>query len=254
MLYAELIYHAVGEHKGGWQLTDLFKPTFFLAVRYLPFSLPFFFALWRVFHHPAVDARERRFERFLTCWILFGLLIFSLAKHQRADHLLPLWPACALLAGREMAFFAERIGKTRFAGIGVVISIILIGSTYAAVNSTSGKHEGSSDYSREMALATDAERAAKAFIASGLDARQLNHIDTPITVQLYLGTYRPFINRTQLDELLAKANAPVDVALGKTSIEELAIIERYPDTKRIFRWPENESEKPVMQVYRIAPR
>lgn len=253
MLYAELIYHAVGEHKGGWHYTDLLKPTFFLAVRYLPFSIPFFFALWRVVRHPAANPEERRFERFLTCWVLFGLLLFSLAKHQRADHLLPLWPACALLAGREMARFAERIGKTRFAGISVVVSIILIGSTYAAVNSTNGNREGSSDYSREMQLASDAENAAKAFLARKLDARQLNHLDTPITLQLYLGTYHPFISRAQLDELLANADHPVDVAFGKTTIEELGVAQRYPDTTRVFRWPENESEKPVFQVYRVNP-
>ena len=252
MLYAELIYHAVGEHKGGWQLSDLFKPTFFLAVRYLPFSLPFFFAFWRIFRQPAADLRERRFERFLTCWILFGLLIFSLVKHQRADHLLPLWPACALLAGREMARFAERIGQTRFAGISVVVGVILVGATYTAVNSTRGKREGSTDYSREMALATETELAAKAFKDSGLDARQLNHIDTPITLQLYLGTYRPFIDRKQLEEIITKANTPVDVALGKTRIEEWGMVQRYPNTKRIFRWPTDESLTPIFQVYRIS--
>ena len=252
MLYAELIYHALGEHKGGWQFTDLFKPTIFLIIRYLPFSLPFLFSLWRVFRYPARNTDERRFERFLTCWVLFGLIIFSLAKHQRADHLLPLWPACALLAGREMARFANRIGKTRFSGISAVIGMILIGSTYAAVNSISGKREGSSDYSREMALATNAELAAKAFKASGLDASELHHIDTPITLQLYLGTYRPFINRNQLEEILAESSTPIDVALGKTSVDELGIKERYPDTKRIFRWPADESLRAVLEVYRIT--
>ncbi len=252
MLYGELIYHAVVEHRGGWQATDLLKPTFFLLLRYLPFSVPFLFALWRVFRHPATDPGERRFERFLTCWILFGLLIFSLAKHQRVDHLLPLWPACALLAGREMAFLATRMGKTRFAGISVVIGTILIGSIYAAVHSTVGKHEGGSDYSREIKLAANAERAAEAFITSGLDAKRLYHVDTPITLQLYLGTFRQFISRVQLEKILVDASEPVDVALGKTSAEELGLMERYPATKRIFRWPEDEALKPVLQVYRVS--
>jgi len=75
--------------------------------RALSFSLPFFLALWRVIRYPAGNPGERHFERFLTCWILFGLLIFSLVRHQRADLLLPLWPACALFAVREMARWAE---------------------------------------------------------------------------------------------------------------------------------------------------
>jgi hypothetical protein len=154
-----------------------------------------------------------------------------------------------------MARLAERIGKTRFAGISVVIGAILIGSTYAAVNSinTSGHGlVGDSDYAKELKLAADTRFAAEAFIASGLDASRLQHIDTPITLQLYLGTFRPFINKTKLEQMLTNASTPVDVALGKSGIEELGILDRYPDTRRVFRWPEEESLKPVFQVYRIS--
>lgn len=259
MFYTDLISDAVSAYRDGWQASGLLKPTFVLLFRYLPFSLPFLLALWRIFRHPASDPGERRFERFLTCWILFGLLVFSLARHQHADHLLPLWPACALLAGRELACLAERIGKTRFAGIAVVISAILIGSTYAAVNSTSTrvtthiKPGESSDYAREMKLASEAKLAAEAFIASGLDARRLHHIDTPMTLQLYLATFRPFLKRAQLKQILATSSTPVDVALGKTGIEELGLVERYPATLRVFRWPADESLPAVFQVYRISP-
>lgn len=259
MFYTDLIGDAVGAYRDGWQASDLLMPTFVLLVRYLPFSLPFLFAVWRLYRDPASEPGERRFERFLTCWILFGLLILSLARHQHADHLLPLWPACALLAGRELARLAERIGKTRFAGIAFVIGAILIGSTYAAVNSTSTsvttniKPGESSDYAREMKLAREAKLAAEAFIASGLDASHLHHIDTPTTLQLYLGTYRPFIERTQLEQILATASTPVDVALGNTGIEELGFAERHPYIRRVFRWPADESLPAVFQVYRINP-
>lgn len=252
MLYSELIYHAVGEHRGGWQARDLLKPTGFLLARYLPFSIPFVFALWRVFRHPAQDLCERRCERFLTCWILSGLLIFSVVKHQRADHVLPLWPACALLAGREMARLAERMGKVRFSGVSALVALLLLGSAYSGAHATLGRREGTSDYAQEMKLATDTQLAAEAFIAEGLDAGRLYHVDTPITLQLYMGTYRPFIDRKQLQQILNEADGPVDVALGKTSVEELKLLERYPGTKRLFRWPTDESQKPIFQVYRVA--
>ncbi|MFZ4536223.1 ArnT family glycosyltransferase [Propionivibrio sp.] len=259
LLFAELFGHALGENGNGWQFGNLFQPTFFLLLRYLPFSLFFFFALWRVIRHPATDPGERRFERFLSCWVLSGLLLFSLSAIQHADYLLPLWPACALLAGREMARVSERIGNTRFAGISVVIGAILIGSIYAAVNSSqanSGNQEPSQGYASEMKLATDARLAAEAFIASGLDASRLQHIDTPATLQLSLGTFRPFIDTTQLKQILAEADAPVDVALGKSGIEELVLglglDERFAASARIFRWPVDESLKPVFQVYRIT--
>ena len=78
-------------------------------------------------------------------------------------------------------------------------------------------------------------------------------IDTPVTLQLYLGTYRPFIKQTQLEQILAAASTPVDVVLGKTGIEEWGLAERYPGTRMIFRWPADESLQAVFQVYRISP-
>lgn len=250
MFFSELVYHALTEHAGGWKATAFFKPTAFLLVRYLPFSLAFFYALWTVFRQPASEPGERRFERFLVCWVLVGLIIFSLVKHQRADHLVPLWPACALLAGRQLARLAQRVGKTRFAGISMVVVAILVGVAYAAVNIRSS-HEVKSAYARELRLASQARLAAQAFTASGLDASQLQHLDTPATLQLYLGTYRPYLTRPALESLLASASGPVDVALGKTRLDELALGERYPHTMRIFRWPTDETLEPVVQVYRI---
>lgn len=259
MLYSELVYHAVGEHRGGWQATDLLKPSFFLLVRFLPFSLPFCFALWRVCRHPATDPGERRFERFLTCWILSGLLIFSLVKHQRADHLLPLWPACALLAGREMARYAETVGKKRYIVASMAICAMLIGSIHYLAHTAHQLEKGTSDYSQELGLARDAEQAAAAFTASGLDATKLVHYSTPITLQLHLGTYRPFVSKPDLDSMLAKATTPVDIALGTNSrletitIDELDIAKRYPNTRQLFRWPADESEAAIFQVVRVTP-
>lgn len=252
MLFSELVYHAVGEHRGGWKVTDLLKPSFYLIFRYLPFSLPFLLALWRAIRHPAEDPRERRFERFLISWVVAGLLIFSVVKHQRADHLLPLWPACALLAGREMARWAGFVGRVRFIGVSSAIAGLLLLAIFLGAHTTETRQDEDSDYMRELRLANDAKEAAESFLAHGLDASRLHHLDTPITLQLYLGTYHPFISRKQLNEILAASIEPVDLALGKTAIEGLAILEHYPGTTRLFRWPEDETLDPVVQVYRIA--
>ena len=238
----------------GWieQPGDLLKPPFFLLLRYLPFSVPLVFALWRVFRHPADDTGERRFERFLASWLLCGLLILALFGHQSADDLLPLWPAGALLAGRELAIFARRIGVTRFAGMGLVLGIILLGATYAAVHSprkTGGAPR--SDYGRELQLASDARRAAEAFKALGLDASHLVHIDTPPSLQLYLGTYRPFLDRADLLQVLATADAAVDLVLGDSEIAALHLADAGFATQQRFRWPAEETSPPVFQVYRV---
>ena len=128
MFLQELVGHATGTTRPSSSAPgeNLVKPTIYLLLRFLPFSLFFFYGLWRVFRRPAQDVAERRFERFLTCWVLTGLLIFSLAAHHRPDLLLPLWPACALLAGREMARLAGRMGLRRFGvSAGAVVLLLL---------------------------------------------------------------------------------------------------------------------------------
>src|SRR5690606_7374135 len=107
----------------------------YLLARFFPFSLFFFYALWRVFRRPAGDVAERRLERFLACWVLAGLVLFSLAAHHRADLLLPLWPACALLAGRAMARLARRVGAARFTAVTAVVVAGLMAGLYAQYRS-----------------------------------------------------------------------------------------------------------------------
>lgn len=235
-----------------WQTSVLLKPVASLLIRYLPFSLFLLLALWRVLRHPSTDAGQRGFERFLAGWLIVGLLAVSLTDDKGADTLFALWPACALLVGREMANLAERMGKTRFAGVAVVIGCILIGATYNAVHSTNAENYKASALGQELRLAADTKLAAKALNASGIDTRSLHHFGTPQTLQLYLGTFRPRIDRTQLETILASASGPVDLATGSTRIEALGALAHYPATQLIFRWPDDTSQPPVVQVYRIA--
>ncbi|MBP6656073.1 MAG: glycosyltransferase family 39 protein [Propionivibrio sp.] len=235
-----------------WQTSALLKPVGSLLIHYLPFSLFLILALWRVLRHPAADVGQRGFERFLAGWLIVGLLAVSLTKDKGTDSLFALWPACALLVGREMAYVAERMGKTRFAGMAVVIGCVLIGATYNAVHSTNTENYRASALGKELRLAANAGLAANAMKASGIDASRLHHFGTPQTLQLYLGTFRPLIDQKRLDAILVSANGPIDLATGSTGIEALGVQERYPATKQIFRWPDDPSQPPVVQVYRIA--
>ncbi len=63
---------------------------------------------------------------------------------------------------------------------------------------------------------------------------------------------------SRTDGMLAKATTPVDIALGTNSrletitIDELDIAKRYPNTRQLFRWPADESEAAIFQVYRVS--
>lgn len=247
MFFDELIGQATGARKDSVPGENLPKPTLFLLGRFLPFSLFFFYALWRVFRHPAQTAAERRFERFLTCWVLTGLLIFSLAAHHRADLLLPLWPACALLAGREMARLAERIGLRRFAQAAMVVVGLMLAALVYTYHATWGGRAENTEVSETI------RQAAEAFSASGLDAQALEHYGTPVTFQMYLHTVRIWRTPAEMEALLAEATQPVLVALGYKSKEDPRLEAPGREVEEVFQWPPRTGDRALVHIYRVSP-
>lgn len=248
MFMQELLGHATGLQRETAPGENLVKPTLFLLARFFPFSPFFFYALWRVFRHPSEDAAERRFERFLTCWVLSGLLIFSLAAHHRPDLLLPLWPACALLAGREMARLAGRVGLRRFGvGLGVVV-LILLGGLLAQYHVTWGGRAENTEVSESI------REAAQAFRASGLSAEALEHYGTPVTFQMFLGTARQWRSPLEIEEMLRDVREPVFVALGYKTREDPALEGGGRLVEEVFQWPPASGDGAVVHVYRVSPR
>ena len=230
---------------------DWLKPIVALVLRHLPFSLFLLATLWRIARHPAIDGIGKRFERFLATWLLLALLAISLTNPPVSDPTFPLWPAGALLAGNEMARLAQRMGKTKFAGVAVVIGCFLIGATYNAAHSLDVGSFKSSALGRELKLASDVELAAKALQASGVDPQTLIHLDSPRTLQLYLGTFRPRTNPEGLATILASANGPVFVATGASGLEGSGVLELSPITKQIFLWPDDLA--PAVRVFSVTP-
>lgn len=245
----ELVGQAVGAHKPPYSLRNALTPTIFLLMRFLPFSPFLFYALWRVFRHPAEDPTERRFERFLTCWLLLGLILFSVIKHQRPDHLLPLWPAGALLTGRELARLGDKLGG---GARSLVLAIAATCIVLLSINHLRSHHLVASE-GKTTRYSVDVEKATTALAKTDIDPAQLHHFDTPVTLQMYLKTFRPWKTSAELERLLADAKGPVDIALGPSKIEALGFVQRYPNTLRVFRWPANESKEAVIQIYRVTP-
>lgn len=206
LLFAELLGQATGMRKGSMPGENLPKPTLFFIVRFLPFSLFACYGFWRVWRHPAADAATRRFERFLFCWVAAGLLVFSLAAHFRADLLLPLWPPAALLAGREMARLGERFGPRRLAAATTVLVALLLGAMVWNYLGKAGR------FSKEVRYTLQAEAAARALAGSGLDVRQIRHLDTPVSLQLTLGTFNVWIEEAEALQLV-RSNTPVLLAV-----------------------------------------
>ena len=244
LFFQELVGQATGMGKSGYPGQNLPKPTVYFILRFLPFSLFAAYALWRVVRRPAADAAERRFERFLFCWIVGGIILFSLASHHRGDLLLPLWPAAALLAGREMAAVSSRIGGRWTVAVLTGLSLVFLGAagwTY---------YLKAEQQSEEVRYTMTAVRAARALAASGLDVKQMHHLDTPATLQLELGTFRTWIVEAEALRL-AGGEAPVLLAVESPKDFPRLFGADGPPLREVFRWPAT-GDKPAVFVFANA--
>lgn len=129
LIVDELVGHVVSAGNRGYFGRGFTRaPEYFLS-RFAPWCLVLLVALWRVFRHPSGDDLDRRRERFLAAGVVGGFLLFCLAAKPRPDHLLPLIPFSAVLAGRELGrWLAPWPVKWKQAGFVVVVSAAFIGT------------------------------------------------------------------------------------------------------------------------------
>jgi len=112
-------------------------------------------------------------------------------------------------------------------------------------------HDKAARDSEEVRYTVAAERAARALAASGLDVKRIHHLDTPVTLQLGLGTFRTWIGE---EEALRLANGTAPVLLAVESPEDFPRLlgPGGPALKEVFRWPPDAGGKATMQVFASA--
>ncbi len=129
MIGQELVGHAMHHEitKAG-PFSKWYQPPIYFVLRYIPWCIPAIIGIVRAFLQPDADETRRRAERFLLCWFVAGLLIFCAAPHQRGDLLLPLIPAAAIFAGREVVFWMSAAPeKLRWSATAVVVTAMVSG-------------------------------------------------------------------------------------------------------------------------------
>jgi len=246
MIVQELFGHSAGVRRGSFPLSNLPKPSLFFIGRFLPFSIPAIAGLWRVFKHPEADPEARRFERFLFCWFTAGLILFSLATHHRADLLLPLWPAAALLAGREMIRFRTRSEKPALLN-GFFVSACAVMLLIFFWN----YHRPLERREKSVTQSVEAFQAGNALKQSGLPVEELVHLNTPVTLQLGWGTFCQWTEPAKLVERLENGEVLQVVVADPEQHEAFLQILSGCKAEPVFRWPQQESGAAKLAVYRM---
>lgn len=245
MLVQELFGQATGVYKNTVPGQNVLKPSLYLLSRFAPFSVFAFLGLWRTVRNPAEQTAQRRFERFLVCWMVAGMAIFSLAAHHRADLLLPLWPAGALLAGREIARLREPLGERLLGGCAAVACIILVGLAWWTYHRMPARRADVARYSEQV------RQAACALHDAGVDPAALTHIHTPVTLQFYLQTYKPWTDANEVRETLTQGRPLLIVTDTPEEHEDLLDALGGAHIEELYRWPQ-EQEGPREGGFNLA--
>jgi len=202
LITEELVPQAV--HIAGMPTAHGYDSPWSVITRFAPWSLLCCVGLWRVIFRPAQDLGQRRFERFVFCWLMLGMVFFAAAPHQRADLLLPLYPPAAMLAGRELALLLARL--PRAGRTSLVLVIILCGLGGAVV-----KYEWFNRTQEYVVLTSAAQKLARQVEQHVGRDFPLTHVDDPYAVNFYLDTMRPLAYGPE-----KKADGVYDSALNAT--------------------------------------
>lgn len=214
------------------------QPLYYLG-RAAPWSFLAYYGLWRIWKRPAAEVHERRFERFLFCWFVVGLTIFSIAPHQRADLLWPIMPAGALIAGRELARLTGRWGdRVVFSALATAIVILLggFGIYYGRIRAQTGVVRKSVAV-RELAAKLEAAASPEAPLTY-LDAVRPKQTDTPAALQAYLNVFRRPVSAERAADLL---RGPVACFVAVDNFQRLEAVRR-PEDPPLFTVLRDETD------------
>jgi 4-amino-4-deoxy-L-arabinose transferase-like glycosyltransferase len=194
----ELVGQTVVGKRGAFPGRGFHVPSISFLAAFLPWSLAACAGFWRVAKHPSTAPETRRFERVLFSYFCAGILVLSLAAHQRRDLVFPLLPAAGLLGGREIATRTRRRSPRAFRAtlFGIPAGMLALLLSYQIVwfNRSEGVEKTRS--AREF--------AARIEVAVGR-AFPLSYVKTPFAVQFYLGTFRRNVSAERAARLLERS-------------------------------------------------
>jgi 4-amino-4-deoxy-L-arabinose transferase-like glycosyltransferase len=229
MLVRELLGHATGTRSDEPFLVNSYKPTLYLLARFAPWSLLTCLGVWRAVWRPTSALGERRFERFVWCWLVLSLLLFTLAPHVRPELEMPLVAPAALLAGRELYRLTSR--WRRRAVVACAVAVVGVGAVMVV-----GAHTLALQEVPSTKQARGLEAMATSLKSQVGDGFPFTYVDRTFGLQFFLGTMRQAVAPEQVARLLSEPT-PAYVVVRKRD-RLLARLGSLPtDLHALARWP-----------------
>ena len=242
MVFDELLGHAAGAGRSTLPGTQAWKPFLYFLSRFVPWSVLTVWAVWHVWRQPPTDALERAWTRYLISAMVVGLVIFSLAANHRADHLLPLFPAAAALAGRQLHLLAQSWDAKKLRAIGITAAAILIVGLVAYYGSLPSRRAEVASQTRDMQ-----ELAAALLDRFDDQAMSIVPVDTPSTLGLYLRNYHRKVPMNEAVDRLKQDRSQLimvrDVDALHNHLEKRAIA-----VHTVLEWPVEEDRETEIYV------
>jgi 4-amino-4-deoxy-L-arabinose transferase-like glycosyltransferase len=189
----ELLRHAVSGDAGEPAILRIHEAPLYLLSRFAPWSFFTVAAIVRIIRRPAPDDRRRRFERFVVCFVVAGLAIFSLVGHQRPDLIFPLLAPCAWLAGTTLAGLPWLRGPRRTLAAACILAVVtlpVLGVVYAV------HYPDDPDFRTGL----EAKRIAGELLAEVGPEFPIVYASAPEALQIYQGIWRHYAD----DEIACK--------------------------------------------------
>jgi 4-amino-4-deoxy-L-arabinose transferase-like glycosyltransferase len=229
MIGRELVGHALGSDDDP-SPRGLLKPPIDCLLGFAPWSLLALVSFWRVWKRPNGDSTIRRFERFLLCGFLAGLVIFCAAGHQQGRLIVPLIPFAALLTGRELSEATRPWSNRRVFRTALLLAVLFAVGVFFDAHVLLGR----SQRDLETMRAQQASRLIAERVGSNAP---LTYVDSPFGVQFYLNNVRPTVSFERAAALL-RGNASAWVVVCDFARLQKELGSDAATLREVLRWPE----------------
>lgn len=244
MIYEELFTHAIGKTKEKLSGPGFYKPLLWFVSEFAPWSLLALLGIWRAWKKPSSNADARRFERFLVCWFVFGLALFSLGGHQRTRLIDPLMPAAALLAALQLARLTASFSTARLMKLVFIITgaALVVSGLYLHLISAR---------SRDVREAVAMKKFAAVVQGKVGEKFPFTHADPPFAFSYYLNELEHFASYPRAAALL-RGETPAFVAVQELPRLQKQFGSNTPVVFELMRWP--VEGEPIIYIVSNHPR